>query len=72
MPTPKVNKSAYNSYETKKERARSKSRKKRNASNVDEHSRDILGCLNENKKKKKIEIPEKYRIAFEDLKYDRC
>jgi hypothetical protein len=32
--------------------------------------RDILGPV-ENKKKKKVDIPEKYRPVFEDLKNDR-
>ena len=66
MPTPKkVNKSAFNSFEGKIERRpRSKSRRKKNVSNVDDSSRDVLGSVNENKRRKKIEIPEKYKAVF--------
>ena len=34
-------------------------------------NREVLGPV-ENKKRKKIDIPEKYKQVFEDLKSDKC
>lgn len=48
---------------------RSKSRKRKNISVVlDDYVRDTA---NETKRKKKVEVPEKYRGVLEDLKNDR-
>ena len=48
---------------------RSKSRKRKNMSVVlDDYLRD---AVNETKRKKKIEVPEKYRNILDDLKNDR-
>lgn len=34
-------------------------------------NREVLGPV-DNKKKRKIDIPDKYKQVFEDLKNDRC
>lgn len=51
---------------------RSKSSRQKLVTDFNVYSnRQVLGPV-DNKKKKKIEIPEKYKQVFQDLKNDRC